>query len=59
MLPFKEYSEARDYYEVAKVRQRKLHEKVKAIMVKNGPILDFKELVILHGSQPYLSDIPM
>lgn len=57
MLPFKEYSEAKEYYEVAKVRQRKLHEKVKAIMVKNGPILDFKELVTLRGSQTYQSDI--
>ena len=32
-------------YHEAKAKQRKLHEKVKALKIKNAPILEFKESV--------------
>ncbi|KIP10370.1 hypothetical protein PHLGIDRAFT_101267 [Phlebiopsis gigantea 11061_1 CR5-6] len=43
LLPFKEYSEAKDKYEGAKARQRKAHEKLKTIQAKNAPIIEFKD----------------
>ncbi|GJE87507.1 structural maintenance of chromosomes protein [Phanerochaete sordida] len=39
LLPFKEYIAAKDLYDIARARQRKLHERVKKLKAKNEPIL--------------------